>query len=181
MNFEFFSRLEIQYLMRCSKRDFRDADVEKLQKLRQALVPLLATLHKLQHTAGALKNSHPNTAGTNDNLAYWDDLHEHMDQETNTVSMGSSDADVDSIPPKDIVLCLPSNGNIPARFAGVELQMQTNQALTELNQIWDIITDMSFRWTAQVRNAPNKGVHTKGHAVLKDCEKALSLHCQVYS
>lgn len=173
------SRLEIQYLIRRGKRDQRDADLNKIQQLREELTPLLARFRQLQVAAGAFEIGTESAGGMKDDLANWDDLHDVT--EANRLSPAPVDDEDDGTPAEDVDLCLPSNGNAPAAYGNMELQVRKNQAMMELNQIRDLIADMSFRWTDQVRNAPRKDVRTRGRAVLKEREKSLSFRCQVYT
>ncbi|KAF8170801.1 hypothetical protein BJ912DRAFT_860947 [Pholiota molesta] len=116
----------------------------------------------------------------NDSLSNWDNL----DNGTASDSASSSPAegeDGDGNPVESVELCIPSNGNVPDTYANVELQIRKNQAMTDLNLIHDLVADMSFRWTEDVRKGSRKEVRTRGRAALKDREKALSLRCQIYT
>ncbi|KAF8166226.1 hypothetical protein BJ912DRAFT_863255 [Pholiota molesta] len=167
----------IQYLIRRGKRDQRDADMNQVQKLRDALTPLLTRLRKLQIAAGVFEINAQHAGGIKDNLANWDDLRD----EANVSSPAPVEDEADGTPEEDVDLCLPSNGNAPAAYRKMELQVRKNQAILELNQIRDLVANMSFRWTEQVRKAPRKDVRTRGRAVLKEMEKALSFRSQVYT
>ncbi|KAF8169238.1 hypothetical protein BJ912DRAFT_862222 [Pholiota molesta] len=168
-------QLEIQYLNRQ-----HGADIEKIQKLRHALTPLVATLNELQLVAGVFQTRHQSGHEMNDSLSNWDNL----DNGTASDSASSSPAegeDGDGNPVESVELCIPSNGNVPDTYANVELQIRKNQAMTDLNLIRDLVADMSFRWTEDVRKGSRKEVRTRGRAALKDREKALSLRCQIYT
>ncbi|KAF8190452.1 hypothetical protein BJ912DRAFT_925591 [Pholiota molesta] len=168
-------QLEIQYLNRQ-----HGADIEKIQKLRHALTPLVATLNELQLVAGVFQTRHQSGHEMNDSLSNWDNL----DNGTASDSASSSPAegeDGDGNPVESVELCIPLNGNVPDTYANVELQIRKNQAMTDLNLIRDLVADMSFRWTEDVRKGSRKEVRTRGRAALKDREKALSLRCQIYT
>ena len=195
--------------MRRLKRHSRGADFAKIQDLRLALVPFLATLKELQEAAGAYPSgaalagcrpppppaiaaammaaaaSHALPSGPADEaLTYWDNFNDIADSN----SPEHIDRDLEAlirgeadIPPEHARLVLPSHGNTDMDFEMPEIAMRKKTAHSLLSQIREVIADKSFRYTEHMRAAPRKGVRTRARTTIDDLDRKLSLLCQVYT
>ncbi len=202
-------RLAIQFEVRRLKRHSRGADFLKIQDMRLALVPLLATLKELQEAAGAYPSGaalagcrpprpaaisaatrsvngaqSPPSGSADEALMYWDDFNDIADN--NSPAHPDRDLEAlirgeDDVPPEHTKLVLPSNGNTDMDFEMPEIAMRKKTAQSLLAQIRELIADKSFRYTEHMRAAPRKGVRTRARTTIDDLDRKLSLLCQIYT
>lgn len=112
-------------------------------------------------------------------LLYWDNLLDIA--EAADPANGADLPDSDEVPPEKILLVLPSNGTVADVHRGLELSFRKRKAKSLLNQIREMIAEKSFKYTDEIRNAPRKGVRTRGQTSVLELNRHLAFLCQVYS
>lgn len=196
-------QLAIQFHVRRLARDVRDADINTIDKLRTALNPLLAKLGRLQASAKVPTIVSPRPAvpdhqrpapreaappgiilgradlARREDLMYWDNLFGIADDTLNALPQKSKEqADT---PPECLRLALPSNDNVSPDHRALELKFRIRKAQSLLTEIRDLIAEKSFKYTDEIRNAPRKGVRTRGRTSIIELNRRLSFLCQAYT
>ncbi len=100
--------------------------------------------------AGATR---PNSAFRQEDLVYWDSLVDMADAVLAENSVGDPTGDA---PPEKMKLALPSNMSVPATHCALELTFRKRKAKGLLHQIRELIAEKSFKYTDEIRKAPEK-------------------------
>jgi hypothetical protein len=197
--------MDIKHRVRQYRRDPRDVDRDKLEKLRTDLVTILPELNRLQAAAGVFHSGRSDIDYRDDSLKDWDTIFdglnsEHDDGHTMTSASAFSGTNAElssalseihsgstSASPETHALiehqslCLPSNGNVSPAHNDIELSLRIKQAEAHLAQLRELIAEKSFQYSNVIRDAPTKGVQTKARATIKAINSRISFHCKVYT
>ena len=65
------------------------------------------------------------------------------------------------------VIVLPLNGNVESDISDLEIKFWTRQANTVLNQLWDLIADISFQFLHVIHGQICKNICTKAQKRIK--------------
>ncbi|KAH9478642.1 hypothetical protein JR316_0009099 [Psilocybe cubensis] len=165
-------QLDIRVRARRLVNHDRLTDRVKLQKLRDALKPLLSQLSLLQANAGVVTTAVHGQSFSEQLFVDWE-------EDKDVLAPGSAPPEYDAIDKQ--LLCLPSNGTADNIYAPYELKAQISQARSLLDQLRERIAERSFQYSDIVRHAPRKGVRTRGYAAAKELKDQIFLHAQAYS
>jgi hypothetical protein len=159
-------RIQLQDIVRRSSTpDEQDVIDEK----RAALVAMFAELKDLQTAAGIVENS-MNEKPVLDNETEYDEYDESTNQTSPVIT-----------PIERKVIILPSNGNIATDVAELEIKYRTQQANSELNQLRDLIADISFQFSHVIRGQIRKNIRTRSQKRIKSVHNQLTLHARIYA
>ena len=78
-------------------------------------------------------------------------------------------------------LILPSNGNVGGTAIEIELHHRTTQARRQVNQLRDIIADISFQYSHVIRGSSRKSVRTAAQKRVKYLHNDLVLQARIYT
>ncbi|KAH9478281.1 hypothetical protein JR316_0008734 [Psilocybe cubensis] len=165
-------QLDIRVRARRLVNHDRLTDRVKLQKLRDALKPLLSQLALLQANAGVVTTAVHGRGFSEQLFVDWED-------DEDVLAPGSAPPVYEAIDKQ--ILCLPSNGTADNVYVPYELQARILQARSLLNQLRERIAERSFQYSDVIRHAPRKGVRTRGYTAAKELRDQISLHAQAYS
>ena len=132
---------------------------------------MFAELRDLQTAAGIIDNS-LNEKPILDNETEYDEYDEPTVQTPSVLS---------GIPVERKVIILPSNGNVETDVSDLEIKFRTRQADTELNQLRDLIADISFQFSHVIRGQIRKNIRTRSQKRIKSIHNQLTLHARIYA
>jgi hypothetical protein len=150
---------------RCSTPE----EQEIIEEKRAALVAMFAHLRDLQSIAGIVENS-LNAKPVLDNETEYDEYDESTNQTTPVLS-----------PIEHKVIIIPSNGNVKTDISDLEIKFRTRQANTELNQLRDLIADISFQFSHVIRGQIRKNIRTRSQKRIKLIHNQVTLHARIYA
>lgn len=178
--------MDVRILVRRVRRELRNEDQQKVQKLRDNLVPLMAELVRLQGAAGITNTGAPVRWTSEEDIADWDDQ-EPVNATDNVSDLGPAPAlyQAEELPPhvvliEDQIICLPSNGNIGQCYNTQEIVVRKTQANRQLDRLRELIAEKSFQYSDIMRNAPRKAARTRSRAAVKHITDQITFHAFVY-
>jgi hypothetical protein len=136
---------------------------------REDLVAMFAQLKDLQIAAGVTENT-TNEHPILDNETEYDEYEDSIPQ---TVT--------DLIPIERKIIVLPSNGNTETNVSVLEIKFRITQAQTQLNQLRELIADISFQFSHVIRGQIRKNVRTRSQKRVKSLHNQLTLHARIYT
>lgn len=145
-------------------------DQEMIEEKREALVAMFAQLKELQNSAGIVEN-------TSNQQPVLDEETEYDEPDESTMSNRESDL----TPVERKIIVIPSNGNVINNAAELEMSFRTRQADSQLNQIRDVIADISFQYSHVIRGQIRKTIRTRSQKRIKSLHHKLSLHARIYT
>ena len=131
---------------------------------------MFAQLKDLQISAGVTENT-TNEHPVLDNEKEYDEYEEDSTEQTV--------ADIIPIERKTIIL--PSNGNVTTNVSDIEIKFRITQAQTQLNQLRDLIADISFQFSHVIRGQIRKNIRTRSQKRVKSLHNQLTLHARIYT
>jgi hypothetical protein len=178
------SRLEIQAKVRQLGRNPSVAARQSIETAREQLSVLLQELKNAINVAGVVELN-GTTSPVHEPLAMWDDiLYEAAPADPNPMPVvveSSARPSTGPIQLEDQLIRLPSNGNIEAAHAQLEITHRISHADHHLNRIRDLIAEKSFQYSHVIRVSPRKGVNTRSRAEVKKLNLQISVHCRLYT
>ncbi|KAM6490262.1 hypothetical protein JOM56_014239, partial [Amanita muscaria] len=142
--------LEFALLVEEKNRDVHDSDWQLIERGRQALALLMSRVKQLQHAAGLTEPTSPIVPELDDEAEFV------LDDEPAPAPAPISTA---PIPVEKEILLLPSNGNLVKNT---------------------VIANKSFQYSHVIRAAPRKSVRTRGRDRVKELDRKLVEHAQIY-
>jgi hypothetical protein len=136
---------------------------------REDLVAMFAQLKDLQIAAGVTENT-TNEHPILDNETEYDEYEDSIPQ---TVT--------DLLPIERKTIVLPSNGNTETNVSVLEIKFRISQAQTQLNQLRELIADISFQFSHVIRGQIRKNVRTRSQKRVKSLHNQLTLHARIYT
>jgi len=133
---------------------------------------MFVQLKDLQIVAGVIENT------TNEKVVLDDETeYDEYDEE----SIVQTVTNLTPIERKNIVL--PSNGNVEtnASASDIEIKYRIWQAKTQLNQLRDLIADISFQFSHVIRGQIRKNIRTRSQKRVKSLHNQLTLHARIYA
>ena len=174
-------RLEVQAKVRQLGRHPGITAQQAIESARQQLTALVEELKSAMHVAGVVE-IHSNTKPVQEPLAMWDEIvNEPVPGGPNTSDLIVEPASTGPIQIEDQIIPLPSNGNVGAEYAQLELSHRISQADHHLTRIRDLIAEKSFQFSHVIRVAPRKSVNTRSRAEVKKLNLQISVHCRLYT
>ena len=161
-------RIEIQQHVRHLGDHPSNAELDKLEKLCNALGPMMTQLTRYQLTAGIQAGASPSSIA--------EDL---TVNELDVAPVPAAASALDTVPIERHPFFLPSNGSFDKKYQDMELLLRIEQAKTHLNQLRDLIAEKSFQYSDVIRHAPTKGVSTRGRMHVKSIDNDISFHAEV--
>jgi hypothetical protein len=159
-------RIHLQDIVR---RSSTPDEQEAIDEKRAALVAMFAQLKDLQTVAGVIENP-VNEKPILDNETEYDEYDESTNQTPHILT-----------PIERKVIALPSNGNLETDVSDLEIKFRTRQANSELNQLRDLIADISFQYSHVVRGQIRKNIRTRSQKRIKLIHNQLTLHARIYA
>lgn len=159
-------RIQLQDIVR---RSSSPEEHEIIDEKRAALMAMFMQLKDLQTQAGITENS-VHQKPILDNETEYDEYEESTNQTPPAFT---------SIERK--VIFLPSNGNVENDVSELEIKFRIRQADTELNQLRDLIADISFQFSHVIRGQIRKNVRTRSQKRIKSIHNQLTLHARIYA
>lgn len=175
-------------------------DQVTIDTAREQLTILLTELKKAMQIAGVVEINGP-TNTSNEPLAMWDEIlneplpagagsgagsgsgsgsGSHPEIEDHPVSYNSPTTK-SPIQIEDLLIPLPSNGNVASTYAQYELSHRISNADLHLNRIRDLIAEKSFQYSHIIRVSPRKGVNTHSRIAVKKLNLQISIQCRLYT
>lgn len=159
---------------------------------REQLTILLTELKKAMQIAEVVEINGPINP-SNEPITMWDEiLNEPVP--TGAGSGSGSNPEIDdhpvsyNSPPtnnptqiEDLLIPLPSNGNVASTYAQCELSHRILHANLFLNRIRNLIAEKSFQYSHIIRVSPRKGVNTQSRVAVKRLNLQISIQCRLYS
>lgn len=130
---------------------------------------MFAQLRDLQMIAGIIEIS-GNEKPVLDNETEYDEYDESTNQTTPVIN-----------PIERKVIILPSNGNVKTEVSDLEIKYRIKQANTELNQLRDLIADISFQFSHIIRGQIRKNIRTRSQKRIKSIHNQVTLHARIYA
>jgi hypothetical protein len=154
------------------RRSSTPEEQEIIDEKRAALVAMFAHLRDLQSIAGIVENS-VNEKPVLDNETEYDEYDEYDESANQTTPVLN--------PPERKVIVIPSNGNVKTDISDLEIKFRTRQANTELNQLRDLIADISFQFSHIIRGQIRKNIRTRSQKRIKLIHNQVTLHARIYA
>ena len=79
------------------------------------------------------------------------------------------------------VIALPSNRNLETDVSDLEIKFWIRQANSELNQLRDLIADISFQFSHVIHGQIRKNIRTHSQKRVKLTNNQLTLHTRIYT
>jgi hypothetical protein len=81
------------------------------------------------------------------------------------------------------IIVIPSNGNVQtnASASDLEIKFRVQQAKFQLNQLRDLIADISFQFSHVIRGQIRKNIRTRSQKRVKSLHNKLTLHARIYT
>lgn len=159
-------RIQLQDIVR---RSSTPEEQEIIDEKRAALVAMFAQLRDFQTVAGIIENS-AKEIPVLDNETEYDEYDESTNQTTPVFT-----------PIERKVIILPSNGNVQTEISDLEIKFRTRQANAELNQLRDLIADISFQFSHIIRGQIRKNIRTRSQKRIKAIHNQVTLHARIYA
>jgi hypothetical protein len=161
-----YFRIQLQDIVR---RSSTSEEQEIIDEKREALVAMFSQLRDLQAIAGVIGNS-VNEKPILDNETEYDEYDESTNQTPPVLT-----------PIERKVIVLPSNGNVETDVSDLEIKFRIRQANTVLNQLRDLIADISFQFSHVIRGQIRKNIRTRAQKRIKSVHNQLTLHARIYA
>jgi hypothetical protein len=144
---------------------------------REALISMFLHLKDLQNVAGIMENRSTENPILDDETEY--DEYEEPDSE----SESATQTIIELTPIERKVIFLPSNKNIQANpsASDLEIEFRVRQAQFQLNQLRDLIADISFQFSHVIRGQIRKNIRTRSQKRVKSLHNQLTLHARIYT
>lgn len=144
---------------------------EIIDEKRDALHAMFVQLKDLEVLAGVIENTSTQNPILDDETEY----DEYEEGSAQTVSEMS--------PIERKVIVLPSNRNIQtnASASDLEIKLRVRQANFQLNQLRDLIADISFQFSHVIRGQIRKNIRTRSQKRVKSLHNQLTLHARIYT
>lgn len=133
------------------------------------MVAMFAQLKDLQTIAGVIESS-VNEKAVLDNETEYDEYEESTNPTPPVLT-----------PIERKVIVLPSNRNVETDVSDLEIKFRTRQADSKLNQLRDLIADISFQFSHVIRGQIRKNIRTRSQKRIKSIHNQLTLHARIYS
>ncbi|PPQ94598.1 hypothetical protein CVT25_010606 [Psilocybe cyanescens] len=178
-------QLELQDKVRRLGTAPLEQDRQVVSQLHQVLTSMFGQIKQLQQAAKV-----PDIARSFDLVNFQDEAEfDNDDQDGRHGPDASEWPTVDSrteststtIFPERQTLSLPSNFNVPQRFASAELELRKNQARNNIRRIRDIVANISFLYRYVVRTGNCTSIWNDGQKKVKSLNHAKILHTRIYS
>lgn len=133
---------------------------------------MFVQLKDLQTLAGVIENTSTENPILDDETEY-DEYEESA--ETQTVT--------ELVPIERKTVVLPSNGNVQANATAsdLEIKYRVQQAKLQLNQLRDLIADISFQFSHVIRGQIRKNIRTRSQKRVKSLHNQLTLQARIYT
>ena len=167
-----YFRIQLQDMVRRSS-SVSPEEQEVIEEKRVSLVAMFSQLKDLQTKAGIIEDTANEKPVLDDEIEY----DEYNDSEEVPISQALSEI----IPIERKVIVLPSNGNVVTNVSNLEVTFRKRQAQSQLDQLRDLIADISFQFSHVIRGQIRKNIRTRSQKRVKSLHNQLAFHARIYT
>lgn len=160
----------------------RQEEVDVIEKLRDALVPLMQQLSELQLLAGIVLPLSQSSQIPVDETEYDAIADEYLPNTADALGIFTPDTtSSQSLPIERQPITLPSNNAAAHQHRELEVTARIQHADEQLQRLRDLIADISFQYSHIIRAATHKPMRLRGHAKVRTLTHQLVHYARTYS